>query len=71
MTKRTLKLLVLAVALALLAAFCGGWKWRVAVHPKNFGTTHVAASISPDGWTWDSATGGGGSQFTPYGWTWD
>jgi hypothetical protein len=51
MLKLTLKLVVLAAVLALLAAFLGGWKWGSPSPKASQPGVHLVAD--DEGWTWD------------------
>lgn len=51
MTKLTLRLLVLAAVLALLASFCGGWKWKKGSSTTTEPVAYVVAQA--EGWTWE------------------
>jgi hypothetical protein len=50
MLKLTLKLVLLAAVLAVLASFLGGWKWGSASATSQ-PDVHLIADA--DGWTWD------------------
>jgi hypothetical protein len=68
--KLALKLLILAILVASVAAFCGGWKWTAkpkttkalayayAITPLDtsapISSTSPDTSVTTDGWTWDT-----------------
>jgi hypothetical protein len=51
--KLTLKLVLLVVLIASLAAFCGGWRWGKPAPTHTAAAAVVAVADGADGWAWD------------------